>query len=45
MSEQEQSYLELFDVTKKTAVAKAPLAAISHLPARVSAFFAPAPAG
>jgi hypothetical protein len=38
--QQEQNYLELFDISKKTAVAKAPLAAISHL-GRVSAFSFP----
>ena len=39
--QQEQSYLELFDISKKTAVAKAPLAAISHLPRTGERIFLP----
>jgi len=38
---EEQSYLELFDISKKTAVAKAPLAAISHLPRTGERIFLP----
>jgi len=30
--EQEQSYVELFDVSKNAPIAKAPLAGITHLP-------------
>lgn len=39
--QQEQNYVELFDVSKKTAVAKAPLAAISHLPRTGERIFLP----
>jgi hypothetical protein len=39
--QEEQSYLELFDISKKTAVAKAPLAAISHLPRTGERIFLP----
>ena len=39
--QQEQNYLELFDVSKKAAVAKAPLAAISHLPRTGERIFLP----
>ena len=39
--QQEQNYLELFDVSKKTAIAKAPLAAISHLPRTGERIFLP----
>jgi hypothetical protein len=38
---QEQSYLELFDVSKKTAVARAPLTEISHLPRTGERIFLP----
>jgi len=38
---EERSYLELFDISKKTAVAKAPLAAISHLPRTGERIFLP----
>jgi len=31
-SDQEQNYVELFDISKKSPVATAPLATISHLP-------------
>jgi hypothetical protein len=37
----EQNYVELFDISKKTAVAKAPLAAISHLPRTGERIFLP----
>jgi hypothetical protein len=37
----EQSYVEMFDVSKKTAVAKAPLSAISHLPRTGERIFLP----
>jgi hypothetical protein len=39
--QQEQSYLELFDVSKKRPVAKAPLTAISHLPRTGERIFLP----
>ena len=39
--QQEQNYLELFDISKKTAVAKAPLATISHLPRTGERIFLP----
>jgi hypothetical protein len=39
--QQEQNYLELFDISKNTAVAKAPLAAISHLPRTGERIFLP----
>jgi hypothetical protein len=39
--QQEQNYVELFDVSKKTAIAKAPLAAISHLPRTGERIFLP----
>ena len=39
--QQEQNYLELFDISKGTAVAKAPLAAISHLPRTGERIFLP----
>ncbi len=37
----EQKYVEMFDVSKKTTVAKAPLAAISHLPRTGERIFLP----
>ena len=37
----EQNYLELFDIIKKTAVAKAQLAAVSHLPRTGERIFLP----
>ncbi|MBV8054096.1 MAG: hypothetical protein JO071_02515 [Deltaproteobacteria bacterium] len=39
--QQEQNYLELFDISKKTAIAKVPLAAISHLPRTGERIFLP----
>ena len=39
--QQEQSYLELFDVSKKRPVAKAPLTAINHLPCTGERIFLP----
>lgn len=39
--QQQQNFLELFDVTKKATVAKAPLAAISHLPRTGERIFLP----
>jgi hypothetical protein len=39
--QQEQNYLELFDISKKTAVAKAPLAQISHMPRTGERIFLP----
>jgi hypothetical protein len=39
--QQEQNYLELFDISKNTAIAKAPLAAISHLPRMGERIFLP----
>ena len=38
---QEQNYLELFDTSKKLTVARAPLAAISHLPRQGERIFLP----
>ena len=40
-AQQEQNYLELFDISKKTAIAKAPLAAISHMPRMGERIFLP----
>jgi hypothetical protein len=37
----EQNYVELFDIGRKTAVARAPLAAISHLPRTGERIFLP----
>jgi hypothetical protein len=39
--QQNQSYLELFDISKKQSVAKAPLAAIHHLPRTGERIFIP----
>ncbi len=39
--DQEQKYVELFDISKNTPVAKAPLAAISHLPRTGERIFLP----
>jgi hypothetical protein len=39
--QQEQNYLELYDISKKTLVAKAPLAVISHLPRTGERIFLP----
>jgi hypothetical protein len=40
-SQQNQSYVELFDIAKKETVAKAPLAAIAHLPRAGERIFLP----
>ena len=40
-SQENQSYVELFDISKKTSVAKAPLAAIPHLPRKGERIFLP----
>jgi len=39
--QQEQNYLELFDISKKTAIAKASLASITHLPRTGERIFLP----
>jgi hypothetical protein len=38
---QKESYLELFDVSKKAQVAKAPLASITHMPRAGERIFLP----
>jgi hypothetical protein len=40
-SQQKQSYVELFDIAKKTSVAKAPLSGIPHLPRTGERIFLP----
>jgi hypothetical protein len=40
-SQQNRSYVELFDVSKKETVAKAPLAGIPHLPRKGERIFLP----
>ena len=40
-AQQNQSYVELFDISKKASVAKAPLAAIPHLPRKGERIFLP----
>jgi hypothetical protein len=40
-SQQNQSYVELFDVSKKVSVATAPLTAIYHLPRQGERIFLP----
>lgn len=40
-SYQDQRYVELFDISKKASVAKAPLAAIPHLPRTGERIFLP----
>jgi hypothetical protein len=41
-TEEKQSYVELFDVSKKSQVARAPLASISHMPRTWGAHFSSA---
>jgi hypothetical protein len=41
--EQKQSYVELFDISKNEPIAKAPLAAIIHLPRAGERIFLPLP--
>jgi hypothetical protein len=40
-TEEKQSYVELFDVSKKSQVARAPLASISHMPRTGERIFLP----
>ena len=40
-SQQNPSYVELFDISKKQSVAKAPLAGIPHLPRKGERIFLP----
>jgi len=39
--QQDQNYVEMFDISKKKTVARAPLAAISHLPRTGERIFLP----